>query len=59
MRTIKKPKTMGVKKVSQKKSVKELELDLQQLMAEEEQGVGGVGNAERINALKRAIRKLK
>lgn len=59
MRTIKKPKTMGVNKVSQKKSVKELELDLQQLMAEEEQGVGGVGNAERINALKRAIRKLK
>jgi len=59
MRTIKKPKTMGANKVSQKKSVKELELDLQQLMAEEEQGVGGVGNAERINSLKRAIRKLK
>tara|TARA_R100001463_G_scaffold24880_2_gene59260 strand:+ start:18078 stop:18257 length:180 start_codon:yes stop_codon:yes gene_type:complete len=59
MRTIKKPKTMGVNKVSQKKSVKELELDLQQLMAEEQQGVGGVGNAERINELKRAIRKLK
>jgi hypothetical protein len=61
MRTIKKPKTMGVKKVSQKKSVKELELDLQQTQAEMEQLHGGSSSwhLDEMDRLRKAIRKLK
>ena len=61
MRTIKKPKTMGVNKVSQKKSVKELELDLQQTQAEMEQLHGGSSSwhLDEMDRLRKAIRKLK
>tara|TARA_R110001632_G_C11124104_1_gene394070 strand:+ start:114 stop:296 length:183 start_codon:yes stop_codon:yes gene_type:complete len=60
MRKINKPKTMGkVTNVSQKNTSKELELELQQLIAEEEQGVGGISNPARINELKKALRKFK
>ena len=61
MRTIKKPKTMGASKVSQKKSVKELELDLQQTQAEMEQLYGGSSSwhLDEIDRLRKAIRKLK
>ena len=61
MRTIKKPKTMGVNKVSQKKSVEELELDLQQTQAEMEQLHGGSSSwhLDEMDRLRKAIRKLK
>ena len=43
----------------EKDALKELELDLQQYEAEIEQGVSGAGSLDRMNKIKKAIRKMK